>query len=225
MKLEIIATTLKEAIDIEKFGGDRIELVTGMAEGGLTPSLGLINEVCNNVNIPVMVMLRPHGKSFVYDEHDFKVILKDLEEIKKTKAKGIVFGSLNDDLTINEEQLKLVIKNKGNLSLTFHRAIDASFNPLESLKTLLDYEIDTVLTSGGPGKALDNYLVINEMINLTKDKIVILAGSGLNPDNIQEFLSKCNALEVHMGSGVKYDFNNDNEISKELIERVLNDIK
>lgn len=40
--IEIIASTLRDAMNIEKGGGDRIELVSALSEGGLTPSIGLI---------------------------------------------------------------------------------------------------------------------------------------------------------------------------------------
>ncbi|MFD0673548.1 copper homeostasis protein CutC [Cohnella sp. GCM10027633] len=38
MILEVIATTVADAKDASRYGADRIELVTGIAEGGLTPS-------------------------------------------------------------------------------------------------------------------------------------------------------------------------------------------
>jgi len=217
MLLEVIATTLSEAIDIERFGGDRIELVTGVSDGGLTPSIALVDKVSNSVNIPVYVMLRPHSKSFVYDQNDKEVILNDLKAIKNTKAKGIVFGALNEDGSIDEELLKEVIKNKGHLNLVFHRAIDRSKDVIESTKLLLNYDIERILTSGGYDTAIEGYKVINEMVELTKEKITILAGAGLKPSNIKEFVSKTNVTEVHMGSGVKYDGSNMNDISEKLI--------
>src|SRR5690625_5318990 len=88
MLLEVIATNLNDAINIEKYGGDRIELAVNMEEGGLTPPIELTREVCEAVEIPVYVMVRPHGKSFIYDEEDKKTILNDIKQIAKTKAKG-----------------------------------------------------------------------------------------------------------------------------------------
>ncbi|GAF06262.1 cytoplasmic copper homeostasis protein cutC [Paenibacillus pini JCM 16418] len=38
MKLEVIATNLSDALLAQNNGADRIELVTGILEGGLTPS-------------------------------------------------------------------------------------------------------------------------------------------------------------------------------------------
>lgn len=223
MLFEVIATTLKEAIDIEKFGGDRIELVTGIAEGGLTPSIGLIDEVCNSVKIPVYVMVRPHSKSFVYSKEDEKVILKDIEKITQTKAKGIVFGALNNDLTIDEELLEKVINVKKHLKLTFHRAFDNSRDIFESFEILKKYDVERILTSGGKSKAIEALPELKKLYSMAKKcGIKILVGSGIYPNNVENFKD---FEEVHMGSGVKFEQNNFNEIDPALMEKVLKIIK
>jgi copper homeostasis protein CutC len=40
--LEVIAISISDVKAAERYGANRIELVTGIAEGGLTPSIGLI---------------------------------------------------------------------------------------------------------------------------------------------------------------------------------------
>lgn len=223
MILEVIATTLSEAIAIEKYGGDRIELVTGIAEGGLTPSIALIEEVCNTVKIPVYVMVRPHGKSFVYNEDDIKVILKDVEMISKTKAAGIVFGALKENLEIDEELLKQVISKKKDLKLTFHRAFDRSHNIYQSLEVLKNYDVERILTSGGKDRAIDALNDLNLINQLASNYgIKILVGSGINVNNVDKFLD---FDEVHIGSGVKFEQNNYNEIDESLMSEVLTIIK
>lgn len=219
MILEVIATTLKEAKDIEKYGANRIELVTAISDGGLTPSIALINEVCNNVNIPVYVMVRPHSKSFIYDSDDIKVILEDIKAIKETKAKGIVFGALNDDLTINESLLKQITNIKGHLALTFHRAFDKSRDLFESLSILKKYDVERILTSGGKDRAadaIDTLKLLKSEASLANIKILV--GSGINPNNVELFKD---FEEVHIGSGVKYNQNNFNEIDERLMIDVL----
>lgn len=84
MLLEIIATTLDQAKQIEKGKADRIELVSGMKEGGLTPSLGLFQVIKQEVSLPLAVMIRPHSQSFVYTPSDLKVMIKDIENFNKT---------------------------------------------------------------------------------------------------------------------------------------------
>ena len=69
--LEVIATTVADARLAAQAGANRLELVTAMGEGGLTPSLGLIEAVVAAVTIPVNVIVRPHSRSFVYDADDY----------------------------------------------------------------------------------------------------------------------------------------------------------
>lgn len=223
MLLEVIATNLKDAIDIKKYGGDRIELAVNMEEGGLTPSIELTKEVCEAVDIPVYVMVRPHGKSFVYNEEDKKTILNDIKAIAKTKAKGIVFGALTEELTVDESLLKEVIKAKGHLKLTFHRAFDRTRGIFEAFDVLKKYDIERILTSGGENRAaeaIENLLMLKELAD--KVDIKILVGAGINVNNVNLFLD---FDEVHIGSGVKYDYNNDNDISPKLMDQVLKIIK
>lgn len=204
MYLEVIVERLKDAIDAERYGANRLELVSAISEGGLTPSVGLIESVCESVSIPVQVMLRPHAESFVYDGDDRKVIMKDLERIKHTHAQGIVFGCLKEDGTIDETLLKQIIKHKGHLQVTFHRAVDEARDYFQAINTLLNHDIDTILTSGG----LDTAYVGRENLRSIKEKlekrdVELLAGKGLNVDTIDALYQKTGIDHVHVGSGVK----------------------
>jgi len=204
MYLEVIVETLKQAKDAKKFGADRIELVSAISEGGLTPSLGLIESVTNAVDIPVQVMLRPHGDSFYYDQEDQEVIFKDLEIIKSTNAQGIVFGALNKDGTVDETLLDKVITHKGKLSLTFHRAIDEAKDYQASIDVLLNKSISTILTSGGKQTALEGKDILNKLKpKFDQSHIELLAGKGLNVDNVKTIINTTNITNFHMGSGVK----------------------
>lgn len=226
MIIEVIATTVQEAIDIEASGGDRIELVSGIKEGGLTPSLSLIREVCNNVSIPVNVMIRPHSKSFVYDSHDLKVIYNDIIEVSKTNANGIVFGCLHENGSINEEVLKKVIAIKDNLEITFHRAIDSSLNIDKGIQKLLQYDIHRILTSGGKEKVIDSIEKINHFVSLAKEtNIMILAGSGLNNQNTIPFLKKAHVKEIHIGSAAKFNENNLQDINIMSLKKLITKVK
>ncbi|MCY1691654.1 hypothetical protein OVA29_13985 [Exiguobacterium sp. SL14] len=81
--LEIIASTVEEAVAREQAGADRIELVSALSEGGLTPSYGLIRQVVSTVEIPVHVLVRPHSKSFVYSKADEETIITDIDLIRE----------------------------------------------------------------------------------------------------------------------------------------------
>ena len=90
--LEIIATTVQDALIIAEGGADRIELVSALSEGGLTPSYGLMRQAINAANIPVNVMIRPHSAGFVYDEADLLCMIEDIKQARASGANGVVFG-------------------------------------------------------------------------------------------------------------------------------------
>ncbi|SFC71599.1 copper homeostasis protein CutC [Bacillus sp. UNCCL81] len=220
MLLEVIATTAKDALDAERFGANRIELVTGIKEGGLTPSYATIKQVVQSVSIPVHVMIRPHSRSFLYDKYDQEVILSDIDVCNEIGAAGIVFGALTKENTIDEELLKKVTARVKNMNFTFHRAIDESNDLLSAIDTLKQYpEITHVLTSGGVASAIDGKETIKSMIELTnKSNIKILAGSGLSIENVSDFIEFTNVEEIHFGSGVRKNNAAIEEIDSSLME-------
>jgi len=202
--LEVIIETLQDAITAEQAKVDRFELVSALCDGGLTPSIALIEHVTQRTNVPVRVMLRPHGRSFIYDAYDQDVILRDLEVIKSTKAEGIVFGALTEEGKIDEVLLSKVITHKGHLKLTFHRAIDEAADYEQAIHALLNYPIDTILTSGGQNSALDAISVYQKHYpTLLKYDIECLAGKGITLDNLPSLFKETRVRSIHMGGGVK----------------------
>ncbi|MER2032184.1 MULTISPECIES: copper homeostasis protein CutC [Exiguobacterium] len=203
--LEIIASTVEEAVAAEQAGADRIELVSALSEGGLTPSYGLIRQVVSTVEIPVHVLVRPHSKSFVYSKSDEETIITDIDLIRELGAAGIVVGSLTADGRVDEGFLGRIIKHKGELSLTFHRAIDSSRDILEAAEVLADFpEVDRILTSGGQATALEGKETIARLIEDHPD-LIILPGSGITLENAETLLEATKASELHVGSAVLQD--------------------
>jgi len=203
--LEIIASTVEEAVAAEQAGADRIELVSALSEGGLTPSYGLIRQVVSTVEIPVHVLVRPHSKSFVYSKSDEETIITDIDLIRELGAAGIVVGSLTSDGRVDEGFLGRIIKHKGELSLTFHRAIDSSRDILEAAEVLADFpEVDRILTSGGQATALEGKETIARLIEEHPD-LIILPGSGITLENAEALIEATKASELHVGSAVLQD--------------------
>ena len=209
MLIEIIVTTLDEAVLAEKYGANRLELIDSFTHGGLSPDLELTRLVCEAVTIPVNIMLRPHGESFVYSKSDIRQIVSELDYIRdNTKANGIVFGALNHLGDIDTGLLEQIIANLGHLKLTFHRAIDASSDILDAYKTLLEYpEVDLVLTSGGAKTALEGIYTIKQMVEAReqsgKSYATVLAGSGITPDNAKYIIDSTGVEQIHLGQGVR----------------------
>src|SRR3984885_7567608 len=147
--LEVIATTVAEARLAARAGADRLELITAMGEGGLTPSVGLIEAAAAAVDIPVNVIVRPHSRSFVFDADDYTVMLRDVRAVAAAGANGVVIGMLTPDGEIDREGLARAVDAAEGLALTFHRAFDETRDLRAALDVLLEFDsVTTVLTSG-----------------------------------------------------------------------------
>ncbi|MCC0661136.1 copper homeostasis protein CutC [Clostridioides sp. ZZV14-6154] len=218
--LEIIGMTVEDAKIIEDCGADRIELVSALTEGGLTPSFGLIESVVNSVKIPVNVMIRPHAKSFVYSKEDINIMLKDINTVKEIGANGVVFGMLDKNDNIDEENLDFLLQYCDNLDVTFHRAIDES-NTIESVNILKNYDrITNILTSGGKGNIKDNIKIIKDMM-LNSNNIKILLGGGLNFNNIVEIKGVTKASNFHFGTAVRIDKSPFEDIDRQKLKQLV----
>ncbi|NEW08350.1 copper homeostasis protein CutC [Paenibacillus sp. SYP-B3998] len=228
MLLEVIATTVRDAVLAEQSGADRIELITGVLEGGLTPSYGLIEEVVHRTSVPVQVMIRPHSQSFCYNESDLITMIKDIQTVKHIGAHGIVLGTLTADRRIDHEILRQLLDEAEGLSVTFHRAFDEVSAQEMALEELRSYrQIDRILTSGGKSSVLDAQVEIRKLVQqANQSHLQILAGSGLSVDTIPAFLRATGVKEIHFGRGVRVDNNPINDIDPnkiKTIKRLLKD--
>ncbi|REK74171.1 copper homeostasis protein CutC [Paenibacillus paeoniae] len=205
MLIEVIAIRAEDVEAAAEGGADRIELVTGIAEGGLTPSLGLVEAAVKASTLPVQVMVRPHSQSFCYSDADTRVMLRDIEAIKGAGAAGIVVGMLTTDRILDRLFLERVLRAAEGLDVTFHRAFDEIDDQLKALEQLAEYpSVSRVLTAGGLKPALQSA----ERIRLLREAgdrlgISILGGYGLNAGNIKDFAGMTGVHEVHFGSGVR----------------------
>lgn len=154
--LEVIATTIGDARAAARAGADRIELVTAISEGGLTPSIGVIEAVVAAVPIPVNVIVRPHSRSFRYDASELAAIARDVRAAVAAGANGVVFGMLDAHGDIDLDALRRIADAADGRDLTFHRAFDVARDLNAAFDTLLRVPcVTSVLTSGGHPSVLD----------------------------------------------------------------------
>lgn len=222
--LEVIVQNKQEAKEAEKFGADRVELVSAMQEGGLTPSFGTLKQVIGSVNIPVQVMIRPHSYGFHYSVEDMQTIKADVQAVLDLGGNGIVFGALNDDNTINEQALNDVIEIAPQMDITFHRAFDEVAPQEAAYRLLTKYKshVKRILTSGGASDCEHGKEQLRNLVNLSKelDGPVIMPGSGLAPGNILDMHTAVGAWEYHFGKAVRIEDSFQNGFDAEAVEYV-----
>merc|ERR1712154_303227 len=112
--MEVCVDRADSAINAQTGGASRIELCAGLAEGGTTPSIGLLEIVKKHVNIPVFVMIRPRAGDFLYTDMEVEVMKRDIVHLKKAGADGFVFGILLENGDVDTKMQRATRYGKTN---------------------------------------------------------------------------------------------------------------
>ncbi|MBK9637444.1 MAG: copper homeostasis protein CutC [Bacteroidetes bacterium] len=197
MLLELATFNIESVHIAVAAGVHRLELCEDYTCGGVTPSLNYFNEARKLFHDKIFVMIRPRPGSFVYSDQEFETMLRSLEEFKSLGADGFVCGFMNDDQTINENQLGKFIEQCQPFSFTFHRAFDQVRDWKLGLDILLKYGCERVLTSGDGKTAEEGMVRLKEMIDYVKGELMILPGGGIRSSNLESILDACQPEEIH----------------------------
>lgn len=195
--LEIAVFSVEAALIADKAGADRLELCSGYAEGGITPSYGAIQLVKQQVKCPVFVMIRPRAGSFHYTAMEIETMKQDIVQCKSLGADGIVLGTLDANGQLNKEEIKSLVALASPLPVTFHRAFDLCHDPFEALELLIDCGVKRILTSGQKSSAMEGAEFIAALNQKANGRIIILPGAGINPGNIAAIKAQTSCNEFH----------------------------
>lgn len=195
MIVEVCANSLQSAINAQKSGAHRIELCSELSVGGITPSYGLITQVCKKIRIPIHVLIRPRGGHFCYNKSEVEVMQADIKFCKEIGVAGVVMGALTEDRRLNLSQIENFLDLANGMHFTFHRAFDWLREPMQSLNQLEYLGVETVLTSGQETTAVLGLHRIIEWQAATG--ITLMAGGGINAQNAILF-KKARLKAIHL---------------------------
>ncbi len=202
MKVEICANSYASAKAAQDAGADRIELCTELSVGGLTPSLGLIEKVIIELDIPVHVLIRPRSSNFTYSAEDFDVMLRDIAFCSEIGCAGIVSGVLDYHLEVDIKRTAKLIEACKGMEFTFHRAFDWVQDPIEEFQKLMDLKVNRLLSSGLQSTAVEGISLLKKLKDLSAGKIEIMPGGGINVENAIVF-KEADFNSIHLSATTK----------------------
>ena len=178
-------------------GADRIELCANLAEGGTTPSYGLIKRCREAFDVLLYPIIRPRGGDFLYKKDEYEIMLQDVRLSKQLECDGIVAGMLNMDGTIDMARMSELVELAYPMSVTFHRAFDRCRAPFTALEELIEIGCERILTSGQQSAAPDGVELIAQLNKTSDSRIIIMPGSGVRKENIKMLADKTGCAEFH----------------------------
>ena len=196
---EVCAGSVQDCINAQLGGADRVELNSALHLGGLTPSLAMLKLVKEKTSLKVVCMDRPRAAGFCYDDVEIETMFEDAKILLENGADGISFGFLNSDATINVIETKKMVEliHQYQKEAVFHRAFDCVDNPMHAIKQLIDCGVDRILTSGLQPTAMQGALVLEKLQSEFGNQIELLAGSGINANNIRALKEQTGLHQFH----------------------------
>ena len=212
VKFELCANGYQSMINGVVGCADSAELCEALGVGGITPSYGTLFN-CQNAarHVPVRVLIRCRPGDYIYNDDEIKVMCDDIRLVKKMGYEGVVIGALNTEGDIDVRAVKMMLAAGEGMKFTFHRAIDASKRPLVAMETLVRLGFDKVLTSGCKPTAYEGIDMIRKMQEMFGDSINIMAGGGINENNVERIVSATGIHNIH-ASLTSYSHDNHNDL-------------
>ena len=206
--LEIIVTSVEEAIEAEQGGADRLEVVRSLEQGGLTPEFDLVRKITAAVRLPVRVMIRGQnsmsllrgGKS---DRSEVNRLAAAADRVAQLQIDGLVLGFIREG-RVDEPVMGQILSAVPGFPATFHRAFEHLQSPSAALVTLKGFsQIDRVLVrvrEDGSGISLAQ---VRAWQCLAAPHIRFIAGIGLDRALLGSVRDEAGLGEVHAGRAAR----------------------
>jgi copper homeostasis protein len=225
MLLEICAQSYTSALIAQAAKADRIELCAALEVGGLTPSLSLLLAVRRDLTIPICVLIRPRAGDFVYTDAEFEIIKNDVIWCRDNGMDGVVVGCLDEQNELDASKMKQLARLAYPMDVVCHKAFDRTPTPSVSLKKLMDWGYDRVLTSGGAKNVVEGQAVLKALVEQAAGQMEILAGGSVRADNVVELVTTTGVTQVHSSANQFYEDKNCSETDVEEVKRIVERLK
>lgn len=201
--LEVIVCSVVDAIEAERGGANRLEIIRDFDRGGLTPSMELVQDILAHVMLPLRVMLRDTEAYEVRDKVRVENLCAAARAFARLPIEGLVLGFLWEgdlDLTLTRR----ILSCSPNLKATFHHAFEEVPDPFDTIERLKTCgQIDHILTHGGPGGWPEKIARLKRYAQAASPEIEILAGGGMNVHVIESIAATSSIREFHAGRAAR----------------------
>lgn len=223
--LEVIACSVVDAIEAERGGAHRLEVVRDLTRGGLTPSRQLVEEIKRAVDLPLRVMLRESTGFEVTGPDEIARLCEAAERFASLDVDGFVLGFVKGR-EVDIELTQQVLECAPGVRATFHHAFEETANKAGALADLRRLpQIDRVLSSGGTDELQLRIQRLDKYQKAASLELTIIAGGGVNCDSIIKIGRETAIREFHVGRAARAQFRVEGGVQSSLVGGLVKKLK
>jgi copper homeostasis protein len=194
--LEICVDDLAGVRAAADSGADRIELCSGLALGGLSPSPAYVAAALES-GLVVHAMVRPRAGDFVYSREELALMVAEVRALVSAGVHGVVVGATREGGSPDRDALAHLRDAADGIDIVLHRAIDLAPDLCAAVELAASLGFNHVLSSGGAHTAPEGAVALSQMVEVSAGRPVIMAGSGVNAENVTELVRTTGVRAVH----------------------------
>ncbi len=199
----MIVCSVEDALQAERGGATRLEIVRDLASGGLTPSMNVVEEILRAVQVPARVILRETDQDHIGQTGELLQLCSQARQMARLPLDGLVLGFIQDG-RVDVESTSAILKCAPGLRATFHHAFEGTLSPLHAISELKTLpQVDRILTHGGDGPWNQRIQRLDEYQRRAHPEIQILAGGGLHLETVNSIREQTQVREFHLGKAVR----------------------
>ena len=219
--LEVIACSVSDAIEAEKGGANRLEVVRDLVLGGFTPTGELVREIKAAVDLPLRVMLRESVGYRTSGDDEIKKLCIAAERFASLGIDGFVIGFLRDQ-QVDVELTQQVLACAPNVKATFHHAFEDAKDKILALNEIRRLpQVDRVLSSGGTDEIRRRVQRLDEYQRAAAPGLTILAGGGIDGDAILKIGRETSIREFHVGRAARANSLVESDVQASLVSSLV----
>jgi len=219
--LEVIVCSVSDAVEANNGAANRLEVVRELELGGLTPSLDLVRQIMDTVNLPLRVMVRETNTYEAIDKDEILRLCTAAAAFASLGVDGLVLGFLSRG-QVDVEVMARILACAPKTRATFHHAFEGANNQAEALDQIkCSAQIDRILIRGGDGSLVERIERLREYEQLTRPSIKIIAGGGVDIVALKSIASQTGINEFHVGRAARSGLRIDGEVRAELVRELM----
>jgi copper homeostasis protein len=180
MKLEMCVGSLEGARLANKYAVNRIETCIALEQGGLTPTISMVNWIHNTFQLEQHVLIRQRAGGFCYDYDELLIMRDQINAMREIGVAGVVIGALTPTYELDVDTLETWKSKSGNMDLTFNRAFDDVKVWKKGIDQLVKMGFKRILSSGQQPTVSSGLERLTEMVGYAAGRIEIMAGGGIS---------------------------------------------